>query len=214
MTTKKKLLTRTKSKAKPDNPLDVKIIESVDIDINSLKPHPLQADCRTISEAEFNALVEHIKLRGYGDRIKVNVKTNRIIDGHSRWKALKKLGFKTIPVEAYDLHGLEEDAAFISFNGNMFRGHFKPKIGEILNEIEAGLPDLYADLCFETVKLDIVVDEWQADIDKMENLEPKDSLDDGLVTVKYMMPPEVKDDFLASVGKILNNKLFREVKVA
>lgn len=51
-----------------------------------------------INEAAAAKLSEFIRDKGWGAPVLVQRGTNRIIGGHTRWKAAKKLGLKRIPV--------------------------------------------------------------------------------------------------------------------
>jgi hypothetical protein len=75
---------------------------------------------------------------GFANPILVRSANNRIIAGHTRWEAARKLGLETVPVRFLDLTGAEADALALADN----------KLGELavwdnqkLREVLAGLSE-------------------------------------------------------------------------
>lgn len=69
---------------------------------------PFERNPRTISESQFDKLVQSLVQDGYHSRIKVT-RDGRMIGGHQRLKALAKLGFEEIQVLVPDCE-LDDEA--------------------------------------------------------------------------------------------------------
>lgn len=70
----------------------------VDIPLENIIPDPKNLR-QTIDETEIDTLAENIKIHGQMDPIQIFIKSDGkydLLDGERRWRAMRKLGFKTI----------------------------------------------------------------------------------------------------------------------
>lgn len=89
-------------------------LDIVKMDIDKLNPS--EYNPRVISEQELNNLKKSIHEFGYLELIVYNKRTNRIISGHQRLKALKDLGETEVEVILVDLDEDQEKQANIAMN--------------------------------------------------------------------------------------------------
>lgn len=95
------------------------------IKINSLKEHkPYKEAIRLQTEEEYSALKTNIEVNGMLDPIRVD-KQNRILDGYSRFRVAKELGWESIKVTKIDQH-FENEMEAIEWiqDHNIARRHF------------------------------------------------------------------------------------------
>ena len=107
---------------------EVKLVE-----IEKLKPNEYNPNQMT--EEQFNSLVEDIKENGLvGQPIIVNDK-NEIIDGEHRFRAMKWLKYKKVPVVYFNPQN-EEHQKILTIGWNSKRGEMSPaKLAGIIQEL-------------------------------------------------------------------------------
>lgn len=95
--------------------MDIKIKQ---ININLLKEHPHNFDIYQGSYSD-DDLVESIRTQGLQNPLIVN-KDFQILSGHRRFKALKELGYKEIPVQIKNFQSKDEELIFL-ITENIYR---------------------------------------------------------------------------------------------
>ena len=124
------------------------------VDINKI--NPASYNPREITPHAFTALCESIKKFGLQQPLIVNKKTDILISGHQRLKALQALEIKKAPVVYVDLSVAEEKAFNITMNNKAIGGDFTETVKELLAEIKTELGDDYIfDLNLDDVLKDI-----------------------------------------------------------
>jgi hypothetical protein len=84
-----------------------------------------------------------------------NRRTGNICGGHQRLKVLQSQGLSETEVVVVDLPLEREKALNIALNNRHIQGDWTRTLGELLKEIEATTPELYADLNLEALVADI-----------------------------------------------------------
>lgn len=139
---------------------------------------PAEYNPRVISEKELDNLKKSIHKFGYLELIVYNKRTDRIISGHQRLKALKELGQKEIEVIEVDLDEKDEKALNIAMN--KISGDWDlPKLEVLLNDLKLeGMLDLTGFSELELKDLDKLVTKLEN-----ENLEAEeDDFDESEVS--------------------------------
>jgi ParB-like chromosome segregation protein Spo0J len=102
---------------------------------------PADYNPRKISKRELEKLKKSIMEFGYVDPIIWNKRTNHIIGGHQRYKALLDLGYKEADVVELDVSETEEKALNIGLN--KITGEFDiEKLKDVLQDIDVGGVDI------------------------------------------------------------------------
>ena len=92
------------------------------MDIEKLLDAPYNP--RTITNEAFSALTESVRRFGSVQPVVWNKRTNRIVGGHQRVRALRNLGAKRVSVVVVDLDENEERALSITLNNPEAQGTF------------------------------------------------------------------------------------------
>lgn len=79
---------------------------------------PWKSNPRNITEDAVDRVAESIKRFGFGAPIVARKKNLEIIAGHTRWRAAKKLGLKSVPVRLMDID--EDDAHVLALADNRY----------------------------------------------------------------------------------------------
>ena len=160
--------------------------------ISDLKPADYNP--RVITEKELDNLKNSIHKFGYLELIVYNKRTDRIISGHQRLKALKELDVKEVEVIEVDLDEKDEKALNIAMN--KISGDWDmPKLEILLNDLKLeGMLDLTGFSELELKDLDKLVKKLEND-----NLEAEeDDFDESQVSEnKY----NVKKGYIYLLGK-------------
>ncbi len=108
------------------------------------------------NEQAVNPVAKSIRQFGFNVPILCN-KEFRIIAGHTRWKAAKKLGMRKVPVVQLDLSGKDETAFAIAENKTGELADWDtPKLKAILDDLNSEDLDLNG-LGFSQVQLDALL---------------------------------------------------------
>jgi site-specific DNA-methyltransferase (adenine-specific) len=105
-------------------------------EVSSLKPHPRNR--RIYGDEPIDELAEQIERTGKFEALIITPE-DRIISGHKRWRAAKKLGWETVPVEVrkYDDENDELEALLVA---NAYRDKNAEQMGReftVWKEVEA-----------------------------------------------------------------------------
>ena len=108
----------------------------MNIQIISLdKLNPAEYNPRTITDDEFNGLVESLKTFGQQENLIVN-KDMTIISGHQRYEAMKFLNWTEATCNVVDLDKHQEKKLNVTINNHKIQGKFDQlKLDEILLEL-------------------------------------------------------------------------------
>ena len=93
---KPKKSNKTKPKATPKDTTSVGHLKAVYVDTEAI--HPNEYNPNRQSDYDFELLCKSIEEDGFTQPIIVQQATNEIVDGEHRWRAMKVLGFKKVPV--------------------------------------------------------------------------------------------------------------------
>ena len=113
-----------------------RVADLVPADYNPRKISPKAMDGLKKSLAEFGAV----------QPIVVNERTGHIVGGHQRVKALAALGQVETTVIVVDLSLTREKALNVALNNPHISGEFDDGLGDLLDEINGEMPELFADL--------------------------------------------------------------------
>lgn len=103
--------------------------------INLDKLNPAEYNPRTITDDEFNGLVESLKTFGQQENLIVN-KDMTIISGHQRFEAMKALGWTEAVCNMVDLDKHQEKKLNVIMNSTAISGKYDDlKLSEILLEL-------------------------------------------------------------------------------
>lgn len=107
---------------------------------------PADYNPRKISPKAMEGLKKSLAEFGAVQPIVVNERTGHIVGGHQRVKALAALGQVETTVVVVDLSLTREKALNIALNNPHISGEFDDGLGELLDEINGEMPELFADL--------------------------------------------------------------------
>lgn len=92
----------------------VSMLQIEHVPIDCLKPAPYNP--RRITAGQMAMLQKSLTEFGFVDPIIANQRTGRIVGGHQRWEAAKRMGIETVPVAWVDLDRDREKALNIALN--------------------------------------------------------------------------------------------------
>lgn len=108
-------------------------LEMAYIDVDHLKPHPLNANATDTAP-----IVESIHMNGFIDPVLVQTRTGFIIDGWHRYAAALELGAEHVPAILYDCDDATALRLLVACNRTARLGRDDPgKLIDVMTEIEA-----------------------------------------------------------------------------
>jgi hypothetical protein len=125
------------------------------------------AECnpRTISDAAYKGLQRSIARFGLVELIIWNERTDRIVHGEQRLKALVEAGETETSVVVVDLPKSEAKALNLALNNPDIAGTFTDDVADILAELRLELPDMIEDLRLDQISIELpandIAAEWQ-----------------------------------------------------
>jgi ParB-like chromosome segregation protein Spo0J len=131
-----------------------------------------------LNDHSVDEVAESIKRFGFGAPIVARKSTSEVIAGHTRLRAARKLGLKTVPVRLLDLS--EADAHALALADN--------KLGELAEWDYLELSDLAEDIDLESLGFDL------SELETLIELTPK--------TTKPKVPPSVMVEMLIKVESV------------
>lgn len=124
------------------------------VDPKKLEPSPYNP--RTWTEEALKGLRASISEFGIVDPFVINKRKGlRLVGGHMRCKVAIELGIERVPIVYVDLDDKKEKALNVALNSRHIAGDWTADLGDLLGEIQADLPDLFADLNFEDLLADV-----------------------------------------------------------
>lgn len=123
------------------------------IDLHRLLPHPRNP--RHIAPAALDGLKSSISTFGYVEPIIWNSRTDRVVGGHQRLRALQELGHTEAEAVVVDLSETDELALNVALNSRHISGDWTPELGPILTELESTLGDKFGSLRLEMLREDL-----------------------------------------------------------
>lgn len=115
----------------------IKIHETQLRAIGKLKP--FDQNPRTITRQMFEKLCQSIKESGFVEPLVID-ETDRVLGGHQRLRAAKKLGLKQVPCCVVNLKGDEGKAKLLNLRLNRIQGEFDYEIlFKFLNDVDASV---------------------------------------------------------------------------
>ena len=119
--------------------------DTVRMPLNELVP--AEYNPRRISDRAMKGLRASLERFGELGGIVWNKRTGRLVGGHQRVKALAVMGETHAEVRVVELDELDEKALNLTLNNPAIGGEWMElELGELLEEAQAGLGDLFADL--------------------------------------------------------------------
>jgi len=110
---------------------------------------PAEYNPRKISDAALAGLYASIERFGLGHPVIWNSRSERIVGGHQRLKALVAQGIEETDVVVVDLPKSEEKALNVALNNPAISGDFTDDLDALLLEIQGTEPDLFDDLLLD-----------------------------------------------------------------
>lgn len=110
---------------------------------------------RKISDKAMKGLQASLKRFGLVQPIVFNKRTQRVVGGHQRVKALEAAGEKEASVLLVDLDENEEKALNITLNSPAISGSYTDSLQDMLDELREVLPHEFVDLRLDDLILDI-----------------------------------------------------------
>lgn len=107
---------------------------------------PADYNPRKIDAAAQKGLTASIERFGAVQPIIVNERTGNVVGGHQRLKSLQALGQAETTVVVIDIDAMEEKALNVALNNPAISGMFDDGLGDLLDEINGAMPDLFSDL--------------------------------------------------------------------
>ena len=126
---------------------------------------PANYNPRTISDAAMKGLEHSIDRFGLVQPIVWNKRTGNIVGGHQRLAALLNRGATEADVYVVDLPEVEEKALNLALNNPGIQGEFTAAVVDIIEELQAEVPDLVAELDLGAITAQ-VLDEAQEITDR------------------------------------------------
>ena len=118
--------------------------------LDEIKPAPYNP--RVISEGALDGLGASLDRFGLVQPIVVNTRTNRIVGGHQRAKALEARGVETAEAVLVDLPEGEEKALNVALNSSAISGEWTAEALPLIDEILLALPETGSDLLLDELR--------------------------------------------------------------
>ena len=110
---------------------------------------PAEYNPRKISDQAMQGLSASIDRFGLVQPVVWNRRTERIVGGHQRLKALREQGIEETEVIVVDLPKSEEKALNISLNSPAISGEFTDELEALLAEIQSDEPVIFEELLLD-----------------------------------------------------------------
>ncbi len=117
---------------------------------------PAAYNPRTISKRALAGLGESLKRFGLLQPVVWNRRTERVVGGHQRLKALAAQGVTATDVVVVDLPEAEEKALNLTLNNPAIQGEFSDDAADLLDEVTLALPLETEALLFRDLRTDLV----------------------------------------------------------
>jgi len=101
---------------------------------------------REIDDKSFKGLMKSMERFGYVEPIVWNSRTNRIVGGHQRFKALLENGVEEAHVVIVDMDDMEELAANLTLNNPDIQGQWDEPVLDLLEQVKSSDMELFEDL--------------------------------------------------------------------
>jgi ParB-like chromosome segregation protein Spo0J len=120
------------------------------VSLESLKT--ADSNPRTITNRNFQGLLNSIRRFGLVEPIVWNSRTGKIIGGHQRFRALVELGVKEALVVSVDLSPEEELSANLTLNNPAIEGEFDEPINDLLAKLKAEETNIFKELNLDSLQ--------------------------------------------------------------
>jgi hypothetical protein len=107
---------------------------------------------RTINNRHFQGLMNSIRRFGLVEPIVWNSRTERIIGGHQRYRALVEMGVTEATIVSADMTPEEEIAANLTLNNPAIEGEFDEPVGDLLKNLDANAHDMFNELNLDSLE--------------------------------------------------------------
>ena len=122
------------------------------MNVADLVPAPYNP--RTISPEAFAGLRASVHRWGIVEPIIINERTGNVVGGHQRLKVLVEDAVAETDVVVVDLSEIEERVLNVTLNSPAISGEFTDDLGALLDAIEAELPDLFAAVRLDALRVE------------------------------------------------------------
>lgn len=177
-----------------------------EVPIESLNPAAYNP--RDISDVAFEGLKESLKKFDCVEPLVFNKRTQTLVGGHQRLKALEALGYTSVPIIELDLSLAEEKALNVTLNNAAIAGHYTETLQTLLEEIKIDLGDDYNVLRLDTLE---VKTDWDATDTNPDDIEP--NLDGIRAKIIVKCPQEAKPTLLTTIREAITKGGFEGVEI-
>ena len=145
------------AKKKPSKKKAIKNQEILKVHyINIGQISPSSWNPRTVTDAEFLALKNSLEKYGLQEPLIINQTTGNLLSGHQRYRAMKELGHKKVPVSFVEMSEKQEKAFAIVLNSHAAQGKFElESLSSLLEEIKLDMPEDFFELRFDALEKDL-----------------------------------------------------------
>jgi hypothetical protein len=132
---------------KPPDILEVRILN-----LRDLKGAPYNP--REITPEALDGLTASLRRFGLVEPVVWNKRTRRVVGGHQRIEALRRLKIKRVQAVVVDLSEAEERALNLTLNNPATAGRFTAAVRDVLGEIELASPEMSRELRLPEIRVD------------------------------------------------------------
>ena len=134
--------------------------------LSTITPNPKNP--RKIEDDAFSGLRKSLERYGYVDLIIVNKRTNMIVSGHQRYKALLMEGVTEIACVLVDMDPDQADALMLNMNNPHITGEWTAAILPLIERLKASIGDQFIDTKLDALKKEVASLEVKPPIEEDE----------------------------------------------
>jgi len=171
---------------------------------------PYARNARTHNDEQVAQIAGSIKEFGFTNPVLLNP-DKTIIAGHGRVMAARKLGLEKVPtITLHDLTDAQRRAYVLADNKLALNaGWDEEMLKNELQDLELHLQHLAG---FNEMELNLLFNGWDSDIEKMEAIEPKDSVAQERITITCN--PELKQELWEAITNLVDSLGLDDVEVS
>jgi len=171
---------------------------------------PYARNARTHNDEQVAQIAGSIKEFGFTNPVLLNP-DKTIIAGHGRVMAARKLGLEKVPtITLHDLTDAQRRAYVLADNKLALNaGWDEEMLKNELQDLELYLQHLAG---FNEMELNLLFNGWDSDIEKMEAIEPKDSVAQERITITCN--PELKQELWEAITNLVDSLGLDDVEVS
>lgn len=171
---------------------------------------PYANNARTHSDEQIAQLAGSIQLVGFRDPVEID-ENNTIVVGHGRVLAARKLGMEEVPCIRHHFKNEGEMKSYIIANNKIaLNSGWDDELLKI--ELEGLSPAESLATGFTPDEINLLFRAWDSDIEKMDNIEPKDSIAKEKIVISC--DPDNKDFVWEKVTNLIDSLGLEDVIVS